>query len=291
MIIRNPIEWGMDQLRHANEAAETAGDSVGRIAEELHRPIPEIRHIGLSDLQDALARGIADFAAHRSDVVVLCVVYPLAGLLFGRLAFGYDMLPLLFPLVSGFALIGPFAAIGLYEMSRRRERGEAAGLADAFAVVRNPGFPAVAVLGLVVMLLFLLWLGVAETIYAYTLGYTLGDEPPPGLQQFLSAVLTTDAGWALIAIGIGAGCLFAIVALSIGVVSFPLLLDRRVGIDTAVWASVRAVAKNPGTMALWGIIVAAGLVLGSLPLLLGLAIVMPVLGHATWHLYRKVVVR
>jgi uncharacterized membrane protein len=288
MTIRNPIEWGMDQLRHANVAAESAGDSVGRIAEELHRPIPEIRHIGLGDLSDALSRGLADFAAHRSDVVALCVIYPLAGLLFGRFAFGYDMLPLVFPLVSGFALVGPFAAIGLYEMSRRRERGETAGLADAFGVVRNPGFPAVVVLGLVVMLIFLLWLGAAETIYAYTLG--VGDDvPPPTPGQFISDVFTTDAGWALIAIGVGVGFLFAVVALSIGVVSFPLLLDRRVGIDTAVWTSVRAVAANPGPMAVWGFIVAAGLVVGSLPLLLGLAIVMPVLGHATWHLYRNLV--
>jgi uncharacterized membrane protein len=102
-------------------------------------------------------------------------------------------------------------------------------------------------------------------------------------------VFTTPAGWALIVLGCGVGLLFAVLALSISVVSFPLLLDRKVSVSTAIWTSVQAVAKNPRTMAIWGLIVTAGLVLGSIPLFIGLAIVMPVLGHATWHLYRKTV--
>ena len=142
-------------------------------------------------------------------------------------------------------------------------------------------------LGLMLIALFLLWLVVAQIIYLVT----LGPQPPASVASFLSDVFTTGAGWTLIIVGIGVGFLFALLVLAVSVVSFPLLLDRNVGIGTAVSTSMRAVAANPGVMALWGLIVAGGLVLGSLPLFVGLVVVLPVLGHATWHLYRKVVPR
>ena len=106
---------------------------------------------------------------------------------------------------------------------------------------------------------------------------------------FVHEVFTTPAGWAMIVMGIGIGFLFAALVLTISVVSFPLLLDRDVGLPTAVSTSIRAVAENPGPMAIWGLFVAGSLVIGSIPAFLGLIVVMPVLGHATWHLYRKVV--
>jgi uncharacterized membrane protein len=109
------------------------------------------------------------------------------------------------------------------------------------------------------------------------------------MPDFVQRVLTTPQGWWLIIVGCGAGFLFAVVALCISVVSFPLMLDRHAGAADAMVTSLRAVAQNPGPMAAWGLIVAALLVAGSLPFFLGLAVVIPLLGHATWHLYRKVI--
>jgi uncharacterized membrane protein len=285
LTIRNPVEWSLDQLRHAAGAVEVVGRAGRRTRDNLHSPAPGIARIEPSDLRRALAAGLGDFAASRTDVLFLCLIYPIAGLILVRLAFGYEMLPLLFPLASGFALIGPLAAIGLYEMSRRREQGLEVGWLDAFGVVRAPAFGAIVLLGLLLVAIFLLWLAAAFGLYLVT----LGPKPPTSIAEFATCVLMTKAGWTLIGAGIFIGFLFAVLVLSIGVVSFPLLLDRDSGLDTAIVTSVRAVLANPGPMALWGLIVAGGLVLGTIPCLLGLIIVMPVLGHATWHLYRRVV--
>jgi uncharacterized membrane protein len=282
--IRNPAEWGVDQLRTANLAVERAGHALRSPTRDASPP--RVRRIEVVDLKDVLAKGISDFAAYRTDVMFLCIVYPVAGLLLAWLAFGYDLLQLVFPVASGFALIGPVAAVGLYEISRRREQGVDITWADAFGVVRAPAFGAILVLGLVLLAVFLLWLAVAQGIYLMT----LGPEAPVSVGEFARDVFTTPAGWAMIVVGMAVGFLFALLVLTISVVSFPLLLDRAVGLYAAVATSVRAVAMNPGPMAVWGLIVVGALAIGSIPLLLGLIVVMPVLGHATWHLYRKVVV-
>ena len=249
------------------------------------RAHPKVRTIGLADLRDALARGLDDFLAMPSHAVFLCLIYPVVGFALARLVLGYNVLPLLFPLAAGFALIGPFAAIGLYEMSRRRELGLDVSWRHALDVLRSPSRGAIAVLGLMLVAIFLTWIAVAQAIYVANFGYT----PAASMPDFIRQVLTTPAGWALIVVGNGVGFLFAVLVLTLGVVSFPLLLDRDVGAATAILTSVRAVLANPFTIAVWGLIVAALLVLGSLPAFIGLAVVMPVLGHATWHLYRKLV--
>ena len=283
MPIRNPIEWSADQLRLAGLAVGSASRPGGEADREV--PVPAVRRIAVADLRDALARGFDDFKAYRTDVIFLCVIYPVIGLVLARLASGYGVLPLLFPLASGFALVGPLAAVGLYEMSRRREQGAEVGWPDAFGVIRSRSFGAIVKLGLLLVVIFLFWLAAAQGIYTVI----FGPEPPTSAAAFLRDVLTTPAGWTMIVVGWGVGFLFALLVLAIGTVSFPLLLDRDAALGTAVGTSVRALARNPGPIALWGLIVAGGLVLGSIPVFLGLVIVMPVLGHATWHLYRKVV--
>ncbi len=286
-VIRNPVQWGWDQIRGAASAAEVVVQDEPEAVHALRRAHPEVRRIGVQDIREALIQGVRDFAAARTDVFLLCIIYPIAGLVFARLAFGYGVVPLLFPGVAGFAIIGPFAGIGLYELSRRRERGQEVRWADAFGVLRSPSFPAILRLGLMLTGLFLLWLVVAQGIY----DLTLGPEEPASAGSFFHDVFHTPRGWALIVFGIGIGFIFAVVAMCVSVVSFPMMLDRTdVTVETAVSTSIRAVRMNVGPMALWGFVVAASLVIGCIPFLVGLAIVMPVLGHATWHLYRRLVV-
>jgi uncharacterized membrane protein len=246
---------------------------------------PKIRKIGIADLKDALALGFDDFKAMPSHAVFLCVIYPLLGLLLGRVVYGSNVLPLLFPLAAGFALIGPFAAIGLYELSRRREQGLDTHWTHVFDIIHSESFGAIAALGLLLAILFVVWVAVAQSIYVAFFGYA----PAASMPDFLGQVLATSQGWGLIIVGNFVGFLFAVVALAVSAISFPLLLDRNVGVATAVSTSVRAVIENPVPMAIWGVIVAGLLALGSLPFFLGLTVVLPVLGHATWHLYRKVV--
>lgn len=283
--IRSPMEWATDKLRDAAVHLASSGRSLSGAEEAEDGHTPSIRSIDTGDLRDVLMKGLDDFRAYRTDVIFLCIIYPVAGLVLARFAFDYDMLPLLFPTASGFALLGPLAAVGLYEMSRRREQGSAASWSDAFEVVRSPSFVPILLLGILLLVIFLFWLAAAQLIYMVT----LGPEPPASASAFIGDVLTTRAGWLMIVVGMGIGFVFALVVLAISIVSFPLMLDREVGLLRAVAASIRVVAENPRPVAVWGLIVVGGLVLGSLPVFLGLIFVMPILGHATWHLYRKVV--
>ncbi len=284
--VRNPLEWAWDHLKQTGHAVEATAHTMEGSWEDRDAAPPRVRRIDASDIGDALARGFKDFGACRTDVIFLCLIYPIAGLIISRMAFDYGMVALIFPLVAGFALIAPLFGVGLYEMSRRRELGLETGWMDAFSVVRAPAIGAILVMGLLLLALFCVWLFAANLIYTMTLGPDL----PVSATAFARDALTTPEGWTMIGVGIGVGFLFALVVLIISVVAFPLLLDRNVGVGTAIATSVQAVRTNPGPMAMWGLIIAGSLLLGAIPLLVGLAVVLPVLGHATWHLYRKVVV-
>lgn len=244
-----------------------------------------IGQIDTADLRDALARGFADFRVQPTHLIFLFVIYPLVGLFLARLTFGYDNLPILFPLISGFALIGPLAATGLYELSRRREQGLDFSWWHAFDVLRSPSLPALVGLGFILAAIFVAWLVAAQIIYVTI----FGNWVPSSIGAFAGAVFTTFPGWALIIVGCGVGFVFAAVVLTISVVSLPMLLDRDVGAIAAIRTSIQVVRANPKTMAIWGCIVTGTMAIGCLPFFIGLAVVLPVLGHSTWHLYRKVV--
>ncbi len=247
---------------------------------------PVVRKIRIVDLGGALRAGLDDFSAMPSHVIFLCLIYPIVGVGLARLALGLDVLSLLFPIVAGFALVGPVAALGLYEISRRREQGLPATWRDAFNVFRSPSLGSIAALAGLLLVIFLVWLATANAIYVASFGYA----PAASMPDFLIRVFNTPAGWGLIVLGNVVGLLFAIVVLAISAISFPLLLDRDVGAITAILTSVKSVWMNPLPMAVWGLIVAVSLAVGSIPFFLGLAVIVPVLGHATWHLYRRVVV-
>ena len=280
-MINNPPGWGVNMLSQAYQSIRPASSDLQTrsVAE------PVVRHIGIADLRWALSRGMEDFAVVRTDVISLCVLYPLFGLVLARLASGHNLLPLIFPLASGFALIGPVAAVGLNEMSRRREAGLHTTWADAFGVLRSRSIGGIFVLSAILAVMLVSWLVLSNAVY----NQTLGPQPPASIGAFAHDIFATRAGWAMAIIGVGAGFVFAVVALMISAVSFPLLLDRELPLDMAIRTSMRVVLSNPATMAIWGLIVAGGLVLGSIPVLLGLIVVLPVLGHATWHLYRRAV--
>jgi uncharacterized membrane protein len=265
-----------DETMATEQAIAAAVPSPARLA---------IRNLTPADLKDALAKGLSDFLYKPSHILLLVVIYPVIGLFAARIAAGYDVLPFVFPLVSGFALIGPLAAIGLYEMSRRREAGLDPTWQDAFEVFRSPALGSIVVLSAVLGVIYLAWVAAAQVIY----WAIFGDAIPVSIMDFAAQIFTTAAGWTLIIVGCGVGFIFALVVLALAAVSFPLVLDRNVGALTAIQTSVAVSLANPMTMLLWGFIVAGLLVLGSAPLFVGLAVVMPVLGHATWHVYRKAV--
>jgi uncharacterized membrane protein len=251
------------------------------------RSRPTLRKLEVRDCFAALAEGFDDFRAMPSHVAFLGAIYALGGIAIASMGSFANALHLVFPFAAGFALVGPFLAVGLYEMSRRREAGRAIDWRDAFAVLRSPSLPAIAVLGLALFVIFALWIAAAEGIYIWL----YGPHPPASAVGFFSDVLTTGRGWTLIVVGGLVGFVFAAAALCLSVVSFPLLLDRDVGLVVAVATSLRLARENPLPVALWGLIVAVLLAIGSLPLFAGLAIVLPALGHATWRFYRRAVVR
>lgn len=244
-----------------------------------------VRQLHLSDLGAALQRGLDDFWSMPSHLVFLGLLYPLAGLVIGVVTAGQNAFYLLYPLLSGFVLLGPFAAIGLYEVSRRRERGEVPTWKAALEVVHAPGLSALLGIGLLLAILFIAWLITAHAIYTRF----FGDTPATSYSEFFSQVFASPAGISMIVVGNIIGLVFAIAALSISLFSFPLILDQHASLQVALQISVRAVWQNFFVCAAWGVIVASLLAAGMAAVLMGLAIVVPVLAHATWHLYRRAI--
>jgi uncharacterized membrane protein len=276
VVVRHPLQWII--LRLQDIARAVPERRLAQVA------MPAPNRIAVGDLWAALAAGWSDFLAFRSDVIFLCILYPLTGLVLWRFARGNDLIQLAFPLAAGFAIVGPLFATGLYEMSRERERGLPVTWATSFAALRSPAIFGILAVGGMLLAIFAAWLAAADLIYLAS----VAAERPGSFSDFVHDVVATRRGTAMTLVGIGVGFGFAAVALCVSVVAFPLLLDRQVGAVDAVRASVRAVRANPFEMAVWGGVVAAGLVVGSAPFLIGLIVVLPVLGHATWHLYRRV---
>ncbi|MDD2878117.1 MAG: DUF2189 domain-containing protein [Acidiphilium sp.] len=285
MRAQNPFFWPFQQLANGILSVGHADDQTYWDAPALDRAAPMVQRIGFGDLGAALADGVADFSKTRADAVLLIVILPIVGLCVTLLAAGHGYADLIFPLFSGFVLVSPISAFAFYEMSRRLEANQQARWYDALGVLASPAIGSVALLSLTLISLFILWMGTANFLFvAFT-----GKPHALAFGPLLLHALTTLNGWGLIVTSFGIGFVFAVIVLALSVVSFPMVLDRPVGFVTAIGTSLRAFALNAGPLLAWGLIVALGLALGCAFLLVGLVVVLPILGHATWHLYRRLV--
>ena len=245
------------------------------------------RVLTYSDLQWALDQGWADFKAKRGDLILLPFIYPLVGVLASVFAFNRDLLPLVFPLAAGFALVGPVAAAGFYELARRRETGLDESWWHFLDPLRGRSRFPIAVLTVMLVAIFLAWMVAAQAIYAATLG-TLH---PADAGAFVRALFGTPQGWTLIIVGNVLGALFSVITLAVSAFSFPMVVDKGGQASAAVATSVAVFQRSPVVMIGWGARVAVILLLAALPLFIGLMVALPVLGYATWHLYTRAVER
>jgi len=249
------------------------------------REIP-VRTIGVDDLNAVLRDGYRDFLDRRGDLIIVGLIYPIIGFAAAALALGGAFIPLFFPILAGVGLLGPVAALGFYELARRREAGLEAGWSHFFDIARRPAWDSIMAVTAILLLIFFAWIIAAWVLYAAFLG-----AQPETIRDFLTALFTTPRGWALIVVGNLVGLGFATFVVALSVVSMPMLVDCDVDARTALSTSLRAVRANKAMMARWGLIVAVLLALGSIPAFIGLAFVLPWLGYATWHLYTRLVDR
>jgi uncharacterized membrane protein len=248
---------------------------------------PAVRRITTEDLRWALAEGWADFKEKRGDLLFIGAIYPVVGFFAAMVALNGQLLPLFFPLVAGLALLGPAVSCGFYELARRREEGIDSSWWHFLDPVRGRNGQALVGLTAILLCLFATWLATAWAIY----GVTLGQLQPNGASAFVHDLFSTTQGWTLIVLGNLAGFCFALVAFVLSLVSFAVVVDKPVDATTAIRTSFRAVQANPRIIAGWGLRVAGLLFLGTLPAFVGLALVLPLLGYATWHLYTRLVQR
>jgi uncharacterized membrane protein len=249
------------------------------------KPELTIRKLNLGDMQDALRLGIADWRACHTEVPMLALLAPVAAIMLAAVVTAPSLMPFVFPVCAGFALLGPMATIWFAALSKAREETGTASAEEAAKIFDTHRRITIQNLGLIAVGIYLLWVATAAYIYFNTLG---AYGPAHGL-DFFASVITTKAGWEMTITGCIAGAIFAVIMLGIGLVSFPLALDRDIGTWRALTTAFSAMARNPIVIFIWGALVASLLFLGTLPALLGLALVMPILGHSTWHMYCRLV--
>jgi uncharacterized membrane protein len=244
-----------------------------------------VRQLTWSDLLHSLKAGYEDFLEVPTHVVLIALIYAVVCIFLIAGTFHYPMLPLAFPITAGLAFVAPVAASGLYELSRCREAKLNHSWTRVLKIVHSPSLGAIIVFGLLLAAICLTWLWVASA--SFTALFDTDDTT--FFARLVNKLLKTPIGWSVIVIETAVGCVFAGLLFTISVIALPLLLDRNVGTAVALLASIRVVAANPAMMARWGLIVMVMLVIGAMPFFVCWAVVVPVLGHASWHLYRRAI--
>lgn len=245
---------------------------------------PVVRRITPADIADALTQGIRDFQAHPMIGLSFGLIYVLGGIAIVLCVTAFGMVYLAYPLAAGFALLGPFVATGLYEVSRRREAGLPVSYGAVWSAIASRG--EIGWMAFVTLFFFVIWMYQVRLLIALLLGLNASFG---SLREFLTAVLTTNEGLLFLALGNLDGAALSVILFSLTVVSFPLLLEREVDFVTAMVTSVRAVVMSPVPMIGWAFLIVLLMIVSSLPYFLGLLVTLPVLGHTTWHLYRRIV--
>ncbi len=246
-----------------------------------------IRKITNDDLRWSLHQGLGDFQAMRGDVLFAGLIYTIIGIAAAVMTTNGPLMPFFFPVVAGVGLLGPVAAVGFYELARRREDGLEFGWRHFLDVRHRPAVDDMGIVAGLLLAIFGAWLLAAGLLYVSLFGWATSTS----ITRFFEMVFVTSAGWALILIGAAIGAIFGWLVLALSVVSLPMLVDCDVSASEAVSASWRAAHANKPAMIRWGLTVLALLVLGSIPLFVGLAFVLPWLGYSTWHLYTRLVDR
>jgi uncharacterized membrane protein len=244
-------------------------------------PAVTLRKVQLSDIWEVLKLGFGDLRASRTDALTIAIIYPISGVFLASVIVVRAFLPFVFPICAGFALLGPMATLWFAAVSRQRERGDE----SALAVFTPAKLVDVQRLAAIAIMLFVVWNVTAGIIY----GLTLGSSNEAADAPFLYRVVHTNAGWTLIVAGCATGAVYALLSLAVFCISFPLVLDRPISATQAIGISIQAMLHNPIFVLAWGAVVVVGLVGGALPAMLGIVIVLPTLGHASWHLYRRMV--
>jgi len=272
-----------------NPAASPAGLNGPNLWEEAMASIsgkvdPVVRRVTAVDIAEALSAGLRDFQALPFYGLAFGALYAAGGIAILLCLTAFGLVYLAYPLAAGFALIGPFVAIGLYELSRRRESGQEISLRGIWATVRSRS--EIGWMAFVTLFVFVIWMYQVRLMIALLLGLNASFS---SLQQFIAVVLTTNEGLMFLVIGNAVGAALSLILFSLTVVSFPLLLDRDVDFVTAMVTSVRSVVTSPVPMIGWAAVIVVLLIVSIMPYFLGLLVTLPVLGHATWHLYRRIV--
>lgn len=244
------------------------------------QPAVAVRPLQRADLAAALAAGWADYRAYPTYGLFFAAIYVAGGAFITYAMATWGAFGWLVPAAAGFPLLAPFAAVGLYEVSRRREAGLPLRWTAILGSLRGRGDEQILAMGVIVFVAFGFWVIVAHGIFAIFMAES-------GVGGESLAMFATPAGMLMLVVGSAVGAVMALAFFSITVISLPMLVDRDVDFITAIIASLSAMRANPAVMLTWAGMIALALLVAMLPLFLGLLVVLPVLGHATWHLYRR----